>query len=338
MLSTDTNKPNKILETFKKIKMFFDHRNRLIFGSLILILVICFYWVYITSPSNNIPAPILIQIEKGLSLKDVSQKFFSTGIIKSKTALNTVIILSGGDDKVVSGEYLFDKPPSLFEVSQRITTGDFGIEVKEIRYPEGATVEEIALISEAKFPYFDKEAFMQLASDSEGLLFPDTYSFLETVKAYEVYSTLRDNFEKKINEVKPLIKKNNLSLEDVVIVASIVEKEATADSREEVASIIWKRLEIDMLLQVDATFVYSIGKGTFDLTKSDLTDDKNLYNTYVHKGLPPTPISNPSLEALKAAAAALPTENIYFLTGRDGEMYYATNFEKHKQNRARYLD
>lgn len=334
----ETDRFNKIIDTIKKIRMFFDHRNRVIFGSLILVIVICFYWVYITSPVSKIQTPVLIEIENGLSLKDVSQKLLSSGIIKSKTALNTVIILSGGDDKVVSGEYLFESPPSLFEVAKRITTGDFGIEVKEVRYPEGLTVEEIALISEQKFPYFDKDAFMQLASDSEGLLFPDTYSFLETVKAYEVYSTLRDNFESKITEIKPLIKKNNLSLEDVVIVASIVEREATADSREEVASIIWKRLEEDMPLQVDATFVYSIGKGTFDLTKKDLTDKENPYNTYAHKGLPPTAIGNPGLDALKAAAAALPTDNLFFLTGRDGEMYYATNFEKHKQNRARYLD
>ncbi len=338
MISTESDNFNKIVEKFKKIKLFFDHRNRLIFGSLILIVALCFYWVYITSPVRKIQTPILIEIEKGLSLKDVSQEFLNTGIIKSKTALNTVIILSGGDDKVVSGEYLFESPPSLFEVAQRITTGDFGIEVKEVRYPEGLTVEEIALISEEKFPYFDKDAFMQLASDSEGMLFPDTYAFLETVKAYEVYSTLRDNFENKVNEVKPLIKKNNLSLEDVVIIASIVEREATADSREEVASIIWKRLEEDMPLQVDATFVYSIGRGTFDLTKADLTDKENPYNTYVYKGLPPTAIGNPGLEALKAAAAALPTDNLYFLTGRDGEMYYATNFEKHKQNRAKFLD
>jgi UPF0755 protein len=302
------------------------------------VLILSIYWIYLTSPVKNLETPLLVEIEKGSTLKDVSQKFTEVGVIKSQTILNTVIILSGGDDKVVSGEYLFEKSPSLFEVAKRITTGDFGIEVKEVRIPEGVTVAQIADLMEERFPYFEKEAFMQLASESEGMLFPDTYNFLETVKAFEVYNTLKDNFEKKIAEIKPLIKENNLSLEEVVIVASMVEKEATEDSREEVASIIWKRLEKNMLLQIDATFVYSIGKGTFDLTMKDLTDEENPYNTYVHKGLPPTPISNPGLESLKAAASALPTENLYFLTGRDGEMYYARNFEEHKKNRARYLD
>lgn len=321
-----------------KSKEFLSHKNGKIIAGLIFILILSIGWVCLTSPAKNLELPILVEIEKGSTLKDVSQKLSDLGIIKSRSILNTVIIVSGGDDKVVSGEYLFEKSPSLFEVAHRITTGDFGIDVKEVRIPEGVTVDQIGSIMEERFPYFDKNAFIQLASESEGLLFPDTYSFLETVKAFEVYNTLKDNFETKIAEVKPIIKKNNLSLEEVVIVASMVEKEATTDSREEVASIIWKRLEVDMPLQIDATFVYSIGKGTFDLTKKDLTDKENPYNTYVHKGLPPTAIGNPGLDSLIAAAKALPTDNLYFLTGRDGKMYYATNFEQHKKNRTRYLD
>lgn len=325
-------------QLINNIKNFFSHKNGKIISVVVFVLLVSVYWIYLTSPIGKLEVPKLVEIEKGTTLKDVSQKLAEEGIIRSKTILNTVIIISGGDDKVVSGEYLFEKAPSLFEVAKRITTGDFGIEVKEVRLPEGVTVAQIAEIMEERFPYFEKDAFIQLASESEGMLFPDTYSFLETVKAFEVYNTLKNNFETKISEIKPIIKENNLSLEEVVIVASMVEKEATADSREEVASIIWKRLEVDMPLQIDATFVYSIGKGTFDLTKSDLTDEDNPYNTYVYKGLPPTPISNPGLESLKAAAMAIETDNLYFLTGRDGEMYYATNFEEHKKNRARYLD
>ena len=316
----------------------FKNKNHIILFSIIFILIISIAWVYVTSPNKKLATPILVEIKSGESLRDISQDFRDQKIIKSRSVLNTIVILGGGDDRVVSGEYLFETPPSTFEVAKRITTGDFGIEVKEVRIPEGATVFQIGEIMESRFPYFEKEAFMQLASESEGMLFPDTYSFLETVKAFEVYETLKENFENKIVEIKPLIKENNLSLEEVVIVASMVEKEATSDSREEVASIIWKRLEVDMPLQIDATFVYSIGKGTFDLTKSDLTDKENPYNTYVHKGLPPTPISNPGLESLKAAASAVPTDYLYFLTGRDGEMYYAKNFEQHKKNRSRYLD
>lgn len=316
---------------------FFKNKNNLIFISTIILVVLIISWIYLTSAPRNIEVPMTLKIESGSSLKEISANLKSVGLIKSKTIFNTIVILSAGDSKVVSGEYLFESSPSAFELSKRITRGDFGIDVKEIRFPEGVTVEEIALIMESRFPYFDKNAFLQLASDSEGMLFPDTYLFMDNVKAYEVYDVLRKNFEEKIKEVVPLVKENKRSLEEVVIIASIVEKEATKESRQEVANIIWKRLEMDMPLQVDATFVYSIDKGTFDLTKDDLTDKENPYNTYVHKGLPPTAIGNPGLDSLIAAAQASSTKNLFFLTGHDGEMYYATTFDEHKTNKRKYL-
>jgi UPF0755 protein len=97
-------------------------------------------------------------------------------------------------------------------------------------------------------------------------------------------------------------------------------------------------MEIDMLLQVDATFVYSIGKHSFTVTKDEMQDAENLYNTYRHRGLPPTPISNPGLESIRASLYPESTENLFFLTGQDGNMYYATNFEGHKSNRILYLN
>jgi len=207
-----------------------------------------------------------------------------------------------------------------------------------VRIPEGATIKQIGELFEQEFRYFDKNAFYQLTEGKEGYLFPDTYLFLETVKAYEVVNMLEDTFSEKITELLPLLKESNRSLEEVVIMASIVEKEATAEARQEVADILWKRLEIDMPLQVDATFVYSVGRGTFDITKDDLRDESNLYNTYTHPGLPPTAISNPSFESLKAAATKQDTEDLFFLTGHDGEMYYAETFEGHKKNRQRHLN
>lgn len=119
--------------------------------------------------------------------------------------------------------------------------------------------------------------------------------------------------------------------------ASIIEGEADKDSKQAVSNILWKRIKLDMALQVDAPFVYSIGKGTFDLSNGDLKDKENPYNTYVNKGLPPTPISNPGLESLKAAATPAETPYLYFLTGHDGNMYYAETFEGHKKNRKLHL-
>ena len=120
--------------------------------------------------------------------------------------------------------------------------------------------------------------------------------------------------------------------------ASIIEGEADSYSRQEVADILWKRIDEDMPLQVDATFVYSIGKSTFDLTLNDLRNEDNPYNSYVFRGLPPTPINNPGIKAIRSAARQNDTPYLFFLTGRDGNMYYASTFEAHKNNRRLYLD
>ena len=140
---------------------------------------------------------------------------------------------------------------------------------------------------------------------------------------------MEENFYNKITENEELIKSSNYSLEQIIIMASIVEKEATADTREEVANVLWKRYEEEFPLQVDATFVYTHNKGTFDITKNDLANKDNPYNTYYHTGLIPTPISNPGLESIKAAAQPEPTDNYFFLTGQDGKMYFAKTFKEH---------
>jgi len=313
-------------------------RDRLFVLAVVGAICVSGYWIWATSAPSSLVIPASIEIEQGDSVKQITQKFKDAGIIRSRTITNSMIILGEGDRRVVSGTYLFETRPSVFEVVRRITLGDFGIETKSVRIPEGATIKQIGELFEQEFRYFDKNAFYQLTEGKEGYLFPDTYLFLETVKAYEVVNMLEDTFSEKITELLPLLKESNRSLEEVVIMASIVEKEATAEARQEVADILWKRLEIDMPLQVDATFVYSVGRGTFDITKDDLRDESNLYNTYTHPGLPPTAISNPSFESLKAAATKQDTEDLFFLTGHDGEMYYAETFEGHKKNRQRHLN
>lgn len=326
------------VKNYLKTFQWYRSKEEILISICIVLAAVLFAWVWVTSPNTHLETPVQFTITEGQSLKQVTQSLRNEGIIKSRTISNILVMITASDAKIVSGTYLFDTPPSMFEVVERITTGDFGIETIKVRIPEGATVEQIGELFEQEFPYFEKEAFYQLAEGKEGYLFPDTYLFLETVKAHEVLAKLQDTFSERTAELIPLLKESGRSLEEVVIMASIVEKEATAESRQEVADILWKRIAIEMPLQVDATFVYSIGKGTFDLYKADLRDEENPYNTYVHLGLPPTAISNPSFEAMKAAATSQDTDYLFFLTGHDGEMYYAEDFDGHKENRRRFLN
>ncbi len=119
--------------------------------------------------------------------------------------------------------------------------------------------------------------------------------------------------------------------------ASILEDEAnTLEDKRIIAGILWKRLKLKMPLQVDSTLRYTTGKSSGELTKADLSAN-NPYNTYVNKGLPPTPISNPGLDSIRAAITPTNTSYLYFLSDKNGNMHYAETFEEHKQNRINYL-
>jgi UPF0755 protein len=120
--------------------------------------------------------------------------------------------------------------------------------------------------------------------------------------------------------------------------ASIIERETrTAEDRRLVSGILWKRISIGMPLQVDATFEYYTKYNTYTVTKQVMREDSP-YNTYTNKGLPPTPIANPGLDSIIAALKPTASPYLYYLTGRDGKMYYATDFAGHKKNRRLYLD
>ncbi|MCB9805914.1 endolytic transglycosylase MltG [Candidatus Nomurabacteria bacterium] len=322
----------------KKIREFLrkqGYENKVITLAIIFILF-SIYWIFLTSMPLRTELPRNVEIEKGSSVKAISRQLKEGGFIRSKVIFSSLVILQG-NRSIISGEYRFENRENIFEVINRLTRGDYGIPSKSVRIPEGTTLLEMGIVFEDNFENFDKEAFYQLTEGKEGYLFPDTYIFLENVKTHEVVEVLEETFNQKVAALREELGGFKIPLEDIVIMASIVEKEADDENREQIANVLWHRIEIEMPLQVDATFVYSRGKGTFDLTKEDLIEKENPYNTYVHKGLPPTPISNPGLDSLKAAATPEKTEYLYFLTGHNGETYYATTFEDHKRNKAKYL-
>ncbi len=325
----------KIIKISKIKNLFLKNKKEIFFVFLFLVL---FFWIYITDIPNGFKPNVVIIIEEGENLKQVAEKIKESKLIRSKTLFNIFLILQNKDKNIVYGEYLFDKPSSVFEIGKRITNGFFGFPSKSVTLKEGFTLKQMAFVLDNNFPHFDYDLFLEKTSGFEGFYFPDTYIFPENIKTEKVIETIQNTFQQKMTEIDPLLVESKNSLDEIIIMASIVEKEATADGRQEVANILWKRIEEKMPLQVDANFVYSIGKNTFELTKNDLKDKNNLYNSYIYLGLPPTAISNPGLESIKAAANPQPTENLFFLTGMDGEMYYAKTHEEHIKNKQKYLN
>lgn len=286
-------------------------------------------------PPKNFPAGTVFSIEPGLSLQELAHKLDEDGVVKTSFWFRTVAIFLGGERLMKAGEYLLEEPEGAFRLAWRIMHGNFGLESHRITIPEGFSVSKIAELFDDKFVLLDREAFFNSAR--EGYLFPDTYFLTASATASSTLELLSSNFERKVEPLLPAVAISGRTLEEIITMASILEGEAIEEEdRKIVSGILWKRLDIGMALQVDTAFVYLLGKGTKDLTAKDLKTDSP-YNTYLYRGLPPTPISNPGIESIKAAIFPKETEYLYFLTADDGTMHYSKTFDEHVEKKRKYI-
>ncbi len=173
----------------------------------------------------------------------------------------------------------------------------------------------------------------------EGFLFPDTYKFYRETTAKKIIEKMLNNFDKKLSsEIKEEIKSQNKTIFEIIILASMVEKEAgREEDMKKVADVFLNRLEVNHPLQSDATINYVVGEGRNKASHEDLQID-SFYNTYKYNDLPPAPICNPGLNAINAVVYPAGTDYFYFLTDPEGRAYFAKTFEEHQRNRAEYLD
>ena len=244
---------------------------------------------------------------------------------------------TGRERDVHAGDYLFRQPENIFTVAKVVALGRYGLEPMRIRVPEGATTKEMAVIFGGNLPRFDKAHFLSEAQQYEGFLFPDTYNFYLNVTDKTVLDAMRGKFDEKIATIQPQIDAFGKPLKDIVIMASLLEREArTMEDRRKIAGVLWNRIERGMLLQVDAAFLYTLGKGTFDLTTKDLKSD-DPYNTYVNKGLPPGAIGSPSMDSLLAAVTPVKHDYLFYLADRNHVTHYAKTYEEHLKNKRKYL-
>lgn len=305
-----------------------------------VLLVLLFIFLLVAAASKaptDFPLGANLTIKEGDNLEIVSTELKEKGLIRSETYFTFLILLRGDSKSLISGDYIFDERVSSFGIANKITKGRYGLPTKTVTLPEGLTIKEMAEILEETLEQFDKQDFLTINEDLEGFLFPDTYIFFENATAKDVTKELRENYEEKINDLNLNGAKVSEPIENIIKMASILEREANSrESMKIVSGILWKRLENSMPLQVDASFVYFLGKGTDELSLDDLKID-NPYNSYKYLGLPPTPISNPGIQAIEAAINPEDTDYWYFLTGDDGQMYYSKTFEEHKRKKELYL-
>jgi UPF0755 protein len=313
---------------------------------LLLIIFICltaagFGYLLLTkilvTPPTDFPTDVPITIDEGMGVRAITALLAERGYVQSELVLYAHLVLWHDPSTIKASTYRFATPVSTSELATELTQGHFGGDLLRFVHIEGERADHIAEKAAAILPDFSKSEFITLATPHEGKLFPDTYFLPKDYTAPELLELLLTTFATKTAPLADKIAVHDLSLPDILILASIIEREANSEeSMRRVSGILQTRLRIGMALQVDASLEPVLGKPLSELTPEDL-ERENPYNTYQNAGLPPTPIGNPGLVAIEAVLDPIFTNDLFYITGTDGEFYYAETFDQHKINVARYL-
>lgn len=283
----------------------------------------------------------VIVVKPGQPVVQIAKNLEEEKLIKSAFAFRLLVAQMGISKNIQAGDFRLSANMSSRQIAKELTHGAIDV---WITLPEGLRKEEQAKRIEEKLKFgsnnvyqFDKNEYIKLAE--EGYMFPDTYLIPKDATAKDVVKRLRETFNQKTADIISKKGSNNLTSEEVIILASLIEKEAKTDNEKPViAGILLNRLKAGIALQVDATVSYAKGydsaKNTWwpQVIINDYKIVKSPYNTYLFTGLPQAPISNPGLESIRAAVNPAETNYFYYLHDSNGKIHYATTVEEHNKN------
>jgi UPF0755 protein len=297
---------------------------------------------YALTPISTSPDEVRFVVARGQSISAIGAKLTTEGFIRHPLIFRAVVKAKGLEQLIQAGSFKLAKNQTPWQIATALTQGTDDL---WITIPEGWRREEIAkYLSEQELSEFDEDEFLELTSASEGKLFPETYLVSREVTAKGIYDLLTNTFERKVVDgLSEEIEQSGHTLDEILIMASLLEREGNTPAQlNHIAGILWHRIDIGMALQVDASLQYV--KGYDAKTKSwwvpPLAADKQLdspFNTYAHPGLPPRPIANPGLDAIKAAATPDRVTDLFYIHDSSGQMHFAKTLEEHNRNVERYL-
>ena len=278
-------------------------------------------------------------IESGSTLKDISQYLKDEKAIRSKQFFQLLAIATGTSSELKAGNYSFEKPLSSLEILRLVADGATQDNHVVLTIPEGSSLEYIGETAEALLNNFDADAFVNMAIVRNGYLFPSTYFLDPETSEQDLIDRMGDTFAGVLAEIAldTVSDYSPEELRDRVIMASIIEREAAGkDDAYLISGVLWKRIEIGMPLQVDASFAYLFDKESKEVTLSDLAYDSP-YNTYKYTGLPPGPLGNPGRIALDAALFPADSPYLFYLHDPEGGVHFGQNLAEHNENKRLYL-
>jgi len=319
-----------------EVKNFWKDKSMNTFAVGLALSAVFVIFTVVTSAPEDFNTHTRITIEEGSSLREISMVLKEHKIVRFPLLFQVAVHLYDREDALQAGVYTFPQRFSVFKIARALTTGDYQVPPYRVTIFEGMRVEEIAKILEHEND-IDYDHFVEIAKPHEGYLFPETYYIPDAYTAEDILLLMTDTFNQKIADLKDKIEASPLTPEEIVVFASILEREARSkESMRTVAGILFNRLNRNMPLQVDATFEYYLDKSSADLTLDDLATDSP-YNTYKNLGLPPTPIANPGLQSIEAVLDPIETDYLFYLTAPGGVFHYSRTFEEHKRNKELYL-
>ncbi|MDY4475268.1 endolytic transglycosylase MltG [Mitsuokella sp.] len=288
---------------------------------------------------------IYVMVKPGMNANDIAAELVDLGVIDSKMRFWWLTRVHGYGSQIKTGTYAFQANMDEETVLQKLVAGDTtvirftipeGFSVREIakRLADAGLVDEQEFLAQAKdfapYPYMKKQPHVQFAA--EGFLFPDTYELHGDAATPEgIMKMMAEDFEQRLTpEMRQQAAAMNLSIHDLITLASLVEKEARYDEdRPIIAQVFFKRLSLGMPLQSDTTLQYLMAAPKEDVSIEDTKIDSP-YNTYQVTGLPPGPIANPGLKSIEAVLHPAATDYLYFVADRQGHNHYSTNYADHE--------
>ena len=315
---------------------------------LMLLGIAGYFYHIITSPNSTEHYEVSIRINPGQSFKKTSSQLYSKNLIKNQDIFYTLGRITGQAREVKAGQFKVNSSWNMIQMLEHLTLGREAL--YRLQIPEGLTWWQIGRILEEE-GLADFEEFKQLvhdedflsrhsvyASSAEGFLFPETYYLSPTrdIGAQRILSIMINQFWQSTMELRKDMEFEELY--QVVNLASLIEKETGISAERKIISgVFHNRIRKNMLLQCDPTIIYGIGE-EFDgiIRRSHLDDRDNLYNTYVHRGFPPTPICSPGLASLEAAVFPDEHNYLYFVSRNDGSHHFSKTLQEHNRAVRKY--
>lgn len=328
-------------------------KKTIIFAVLFLFLIISpivinqYYQLQLAPvQKSNIFDEKIFVITPGQPITEIAQNLKDKNLIKSALVFRLMIAQMGIGMSIQAGDFRINPAMSSREIALELTHGAIDI---WITLPEGLRIEEQAEIIEEKLKFggnenynFDKKAYIKAAK--EGYMFPDTYLVPKDATAKIIVNQLEYTFKTKVGESIIAKAETDLTIDEIITIASLIEREAkTAEEKPIIAGIINNRLRDGMALQIDATIQYAKGYDSSEntwwpqITIDDYRLVKSPYNTYINQGIPPSPISNPGIDSIRAVLEPEKTKYYYYLHDSEGKIHYAETNAQHEQNKRNYL-